>query len=99
MLLEGKNAVIYGAAGSIGGAVARAFAAEGARVHLAARTLESLEEVAQEIRAAGGAAETAQVDALDERAVDEHADAVAMSAGSLDISFNLISHPRTGRAR
>ena len=66
LLLEGKNAVIYGAAGSIGGAVARAFAGEGARVHLAGRTLESLEEVAQEIRSAGGAAETAQVDALDE---------------------------------
>jgi len=92
LLLEGKNAVIYGAAGSIGGAVARAFAGEGARVHLTGRTLESLEEVAQEIRAAGGAAETAQVDALDEQAVDEHADTVAASAGSLDISFNLISH-------
>jgi 3-oxoacyl-[acyl-carrier protein] reductase len=55
--------VIYGAAGSIGGAVARAFAGEGARVHLAGRTLESLEEVAQEIRSTGGAAATAQVDA------------------------------------
>jgi enoyl-[acyl-carrier-protein] reductase (NADH) len=48
--------------------------------------------VASEIRTAGGAAETAVVDALDERAVDEHADAVAASAGSVDISFNLISH-------
>ena len=75
--------------------MARAFAAEGARVHLAGRTLESLEAVAQEIRSAGGAAETAQLDALDERAVDEHADAVAASAGSLDISFNLITHPST----
>jgi 3-oxoacyl-[acyl-carrier protein] reductase len=65
--------VIYGGAGSIGGAVARAFAREGARVHLAGRTLESLEQVAQEIRSPGGVAETAQVDPLDERAVDEHA--------------------------
>jgi 3-oxoacyl-[acyl-carrier protein] reductase len=95
VLLKGKNAVIYGAGGSIGGAVARAFAAEGAAVHLAGRTLESLEKVAEEIRSAGGAAETAQLDALDERAVDEHADAVAASAGSLDISFNLITHPST----
>jgi 3-oxoacyl-[acyl-carrier protein] reductase len=70
VLLEGKNAVIYGAGGSIGGAVARAFAREGARVFLAGRTLESLEEVAGQIRSAGGVAETAQVDALDERAVD-----------------------------
>ena len=92
VLLDGKIAVIYGGGGSIGGAMARAFAREGARVHLAGRTLESLEKVASEIRAAGGVAETAQVDALDERAVDEHADAVAES-GPIDISVNVISHP------
>ena len=92
-MLDGKNAVIYGGGGSIGGAIARAFAREGARVHLAGRTLESLEKVAEEIRAAGGAVETAQVDALDERAVDEHADAVAAEAGGIDISVNVISHP------
>ena len=91
MLLEGKNAVIYGAGGKVGGAVARVFAREGARVFLAGRTLESLEEVAEQIRSAGGVAETAQVDALDERAVDEHADAVAQRAGGIDVSFNLIS--------
>jgi 3-oxoacyl-[acyl-carrier protein] reductase len=93
MLLEEKNAVIYGAAGSIGGAVARAFASEGATVHLAGRTLDGLVKVAEEIRSEGGAAEVAQVDALDERAVDEHADAVAAEAGGIDISMNVISHP------
>jgi NAD(P)-dependent dehydrogenase (short-subunit alcohol dehydrogenase family) len=91
MLLEDKNAVIYGAGGSIGGAVARAFAREGAKVHLAGLTHESLEEVAEEIRSAGGLAETAQIDAIDETAVDRHADAVAESAGGIDVSFNLIS--------
>jgi 3-oxoacyl-[acyl-carrier protein] reductase len=90
MLLENKNAVIYGG-GSVGSAVARAFAREGARVFLAGRTLESLEEVAQQIRSDGGVADTAQLDALDEQAVDQHADAVAEKAGSIDISFNLIS--------
>jgi len=90
-LLEGKVAIVYGGGGAIGGAVAKAFAREGARVHLVGRTLERLERVQAEIRAAGGSAETALVDALDERAVNEHADAVA-AAGSLDISFNLISH-------
>jgi 3-oxoacyl-[acyl-carrier protein] reductase len=95
MLLEDRNAVIYGGGGSIGGAVARAFAREGARVFLAGRTEATLEAVAQDIRAAGGAAETAEVDALDEAAVDAHADAVAAQAGSLDISFNLITHPAT----
>jgi NAD(P)-dependent dehydrogenase (short-subunit alcohol dehydrogenase family) len=92
VLLEGKNAVIYGGGGAIGGAVARAFAREGARVFLAGRTLESLEEVAGEIRSSGGVAETAQVDALDEEAVDAYVDAVAERAGSIDVSFNLISY-------
>jgi 3-oxoacyl-[acyl-carrier protein] reductase len=89
MLLENKNAVIYGAGGAIGGAVA--FASEGAKnVHLAGRTLKSLEEVAQQIRSPGGVAETAQVDALEEQAVDQHADAVAENAASIDICFNLL---------
>ena len=91
MLLNNKNAVIYGGGGAIGGAVARVFAREGARVFLAGRTLQNLEEVAEEIRSAGGMAEAAVLDALDERAVDEHADAVAASAGSIDVSFNLIT--------
>ena len=92
MLLADKSAVIYGGGGMIGGAVARAFAREGARVFLAGRTMEKLDTVAEEIRSAGGAAETAQVDALDAAAVDEHADAVAAEAGGIDISFNLITH-------
>ena len=92
MLLEDKNAVIYGGGGAIGGAVGRAFAREGARVFLAGRTAAKLERVAGEIWAAGGRAETAVVDALDEAAVEQHADSVIAAAGSIDISFNLISH-------
>jgi 3-oxoacyl-[acyl-carrier protein] reductase len=92
VLLEDKNAVIYGGGGAIGGAVARAFAREGATVFLAGRTRGKLDEVAQGIRSAGGAAETAEVDALDEKAVDAHADSVAAEAGAIDISFNLITH-------
>ena len=95
MLLEGKNAVIYGGAGSVGGAVARAFGREGARVFLAGRTRETLEAVAEEIRSAGGQAESSVVNALDEKAVDEHADGVVSAAGSLDVSMNVISHPAT----
>jgi 3-oxoacyl-[acyl-carrier protein] reductase len=92
MLLADKNAVIYGGGGAIGGAVARAFAREGAQVFLAGRTLATLDAVATEIAAAGGAAETAVVDALDERAVTEHADAVATRAGGIDVVFNAIGH-------
>jgi 3-oxoacyl-[acyl-carrier protein] reductase len=92
VLLEGKNAVIYGGGGSIGGAVARAFARDGARVFLAGRARAPLEAVAGDIRAAGGSADIAEVDALDERAVDTHADAVAAEAGSIDICLNVITH-------
>jgi len=91
MLLENKNAVIYGGGGSIGGAVAREFSREGARVFLAGRTRESLEMVANGIKADGGAAEVAVLDALDEQAVDEHAKAMVSQAGSIDVSFNLIT--------
>lgn len=92
MLLEHKNAIIYGGAGAVGQAVARAFAREGAKVHLAGRRVARLDKVANGIQAAGGTVETAQVDALDESAVDAHADAVAATSGSIDISFNAISY-------
>ena len=95
MLLENRIAVIYGGGGSIGGAVARAFAREGAHVVLAGRTLATLEAAAGPIRDAGGAVSTAVVDALDEGSVDEHADAMAAELGGIDISFNLIGHPFT----
>jgi 3-oxoacyl-[acyl-carrier protein] reductase len=93
MLLRDKNALIYGGGGAIGGAVARAFAREGANVFLAGRTLAKLDQTAREISAAGGRVETAEVDALDEQAVDEHADAVAATAGGIDIALNAVGIP------
>jgi NAD(P)-dependent dehydrogenase (short-subunit alcohol dehydrogenase family) len=90
MLLENKVAVIYGGGGAIGGAVARAFAREGARVYLSGRTAAALDTVAQDIRASGGSAETAVVDALDEAAINSFVDKVAAKTGSVDISFNAI---------
>jgi NAD(P)-dependent dehydrogenase (short-subunit alcohol dehydrogenase family) len=91
MLLENKVAVIYGAGGSIGGAVARGFAREGSNVFLAGRTQSGLDKVAEEIRSKGGTVQVAEVDALDEQAVEKYVDKVVKKAGSLDISFNLIS--------
>lgn len=92
MLLEHKVAIIYGAGGPIGGAVARAFAREGATVFLAGRTQAKLDQVANDIRAGGGTAETAVVDALNEQAVNTFVDQVAEKTGHIDISFNLISY-------
>jgi 3-oxoacyl-[acyl-carrier protein] reductase len=91
MLLQGKNAIVYGT-GAIGRAAATGFAREGAKVHVAGRNSAGLAKLAADIRSAGGQVETAQVDALDEAAVDAHADAVAAESGSVDISFNLISY-------
>jgi NAD(P)-dependent dehydrogenase (short-subunit alcohol dehydrogenase family) len=91
ILLENKNAIVYGGGGAIGGAVSRAFACEGAHLFLAGRTLAKVEAVAEEISAAGGTAEAARVDALDEQTVDEQSNAVAEEAGSIDVSFNAVS--------
>ncbi|WP_166345378.1 SDR family NAD(P)-dependent oxidoreductase [Phytoactinopolyspora limicola] len=90
MLLENKNAVVYGAAGAVGGAIARAFAHEGATVFLAGRTQGPLDDVAREIRQAGGRAHPAVVDALNEPAVDNHLASLIGQAGHLDISVNAI---------
>ncbi len=90
-LLRGKTALIYGGGGSIGGAVARAFAAEGAVVHLAGRTEASLEKVARDIEEAGGRAEIAVVDALNGDEVEAFVGRVARKSRRIDISFNVIS--------
>lgn len=90
MLLENKVAVIYGA-GSIGGAVARAYAREGAQVFLASRTKDKLDKIENEIRAKGGKIATKVLDAYDQSAVDAYVDSIVAQAGRLDISFNVIS--------
>ena len=76
MMLKNKVAVIYGAGGAIGGAVGRAFAREGARLFLTGRLRAPVEAVARDIASAGGAAEAAAVDALDEQAIDQHLQSV-----------------------
>jgi NAD(P)-dependent dehydrogenase (short-subunit alcohol dehydrogenase family) len=95
MQLKDKVAVLYGAGGAIGGAVARAFASEGARLFLTGRRLAPVEAVAKGIVAAGGSAEAAQVDTLDEQAVEEHLRSVVDKAGRVDISFNAVGIPDT----
>ena len=95
MLLENKIAVIYGAGGAIGGAVARAFARDGATLFLTGRHRASIETVARDVAAAGGSAEAAEVDALDERSVNRHLQSVIDTSGRLDISFDAVGIPNT----
>jgi len=90
-LLEGKVAVVYGAAGAMGSAVARAFAREGAHVELAGRTLERVQSLATELTGGGASVAAAKVDALDQESVEKHLDAVIAARRRVDISFNLIS--------
>jgi NAD(P)-dependent dehydrogenase (short-subunit alcohol dehydrogenase family) len=93
MMLQHKVAVIYGAGGAIGSTIARAFAREGAKVFLTGRDRASVEAVAEEVGSAGGSAEAAEVDALDEQALDRHLQAVIGRAGRVDISFNAVGIP------
>ena len=89
-LLTNKHAVIFGAGGAVGTAVAKEFAAQGATVFLSGRTLGAVEQVAEEIHQDGGVAYAAQVDALDEQAVNAYLDRVAQEGGSIDILLNVM---------
>jgi NAD(P)-dependent dehydrogenase (short-subunit alcohol dehydrogenase family) len=93
MMLKDKIAVIYGAGGAIGGAVAQALARDGAKVFLAGHNLPSVKVVATEIVSNGGCAVPAEVDALDEPAVDDHLQSVVDAAGGVDISLNAVGIP------
>src|SRR5713226_7733824 len=88
--LQGKYAVVFGAGGSIGTAVAKEFAAEGAEVFLSGRTKANVEAVAKQITTDGGRAHAAVVDADDYTAVEEYVDGIAKRTGRIDIAFNTI---------
>jgi 3-oxoacyl-[acyl-carrier protein] reductase len=92
VLLKNKTAVIYGAAGAIGSSVAQAYGRAGAEVHLAGRTAATLEEVARTIRTAGAVAHTAQLDVLDNAAVEQHATHIVDTSGGIDVCFNATSN-------
>ena len=95
MMLKDKVAVIYGAGGAIGSAVARAFAADGATLFLTGRHLAPVNVAAKDVVSVNGSAEAAEVDALDERAVDNHLQSVIDKAGRVDVSFNAVGVPDT----
>jgi NAD(P)-dependent dehydrogenase (short-subunit alcohol dehydrogenase family) len=90
MMLKNKIAIIYGAGGAVGSTIARTFAREGAKVFLTGRNKAKVDEVTEKINAAGGYAEAAEVDALDEQAVNKHLHSVISKVGDIDISFNAV---------
>lgn len=93
-LLRDRRAVVFGGAGSIGAAVARELAAEGAEVFLSGRTASSVDLVAEQIREAGGQAHGQVLDALDEVAVDTIDAMVAMGGVTRDEAVAAIAHGR-----
>jgi 3-oxoacyl-[acyl-carrier protein] reductase len=92
MMLQNKNAIIYGAGGSMGGAVAKALAANGAKVFLTGRNLGSVQKVADEIIRAGGRAEVGLVDALDAKAIKHYLETAVSNAVTIDISFSAVDY-------
>lgn len=83
--LAGKIALVTGASRGLGAAVAIRFAAEGAHLVLAARTVGGLEDVDDAIRAAGGTATLVPVDLREFTRIDELAAALLGRYGRLDI--------------
>lgn len=89
-ILRGKRAIVFGAGGSVGSAVAREFAAEGAEVYLAGRNQANVNDVMSQIKAAGGRAHSEAIDASDDSAVNDYMDAIARAAGGIDVVFNAV---------
>lgn len=84
--LRGKRALVTGASSGIGKEVARAYVQAGAQVALAARHLEALDAVADELTAAGGTVVPVRCDVTKPDQVDEMLDRVTAELGGIDIA-------------
>jgi NADP-dependent 3-hydroxy acid dehydrogenase YdfG len=86
--LRGKVVVVTGASSGVGRAIARAFAAQGARVALVARGIEGLERAAVEAGELGGEALVLPLDVASASAVETAADRVVGEWGAIDVWIN-----------
>lgn len=86
--VHGKSVLITGASSGFGAHFARALGREGAKVGLAARRVEALEQVAAEIRNAGGIAATVKLDVADGASVKQAVSAIAEQFGRIDVLVN-----------
>ena len=90
MMLTDKVAVVYGAGGAIGGAVARAFAREGARLYLTGPRAAPVESVARESSPAAGRRKRRRSTRSTSGRSTRHLRPWSPTAGRVDISFNAI---------
>lgn len=86
--LAGKIAIITGASGGLGEAIARAFAEVGAKVVVASRQLEKLERIAADIRSCGQAAVATKVDVAKADDVQKMTERTISEFGAIDILVN-----------
>lgn len=86
--LQGKVALVTGASSGIGEATARALAAEGAAVAVAARRVDRLRALRDELASAGAKVHVLELDVTDEQAVDDAVRSTVEALGGLDILVN-----------
>ena len=91
--IAGKTALVLGASGGLGRAIALALAAEGVRVAVAARGQAGLDETAAQIRAGGGEAFTVVWDVADRSVIAANVAAVEQALGPIDILVNNTGGP------
>ncbi|QTL02250.1 SDR family oxidoreductase [Aquabacter sp. L1I39] len=91
--LNGKVALVHGAGGGLGGAMAKALAAEGARVAVAGRTLANVERTVEAIREAGGTAHALQWDLADLSVIEAHFTTIEEKLGPVDVLVNNTGGP------
>ena len=86
--LKDKVAIVFAASGEIAGAVARSFSRHGAKVYVTARNLDAVKALSRDIKANGGLAEAARVDALNETEIDDFLKKAVADNGKLDQVVN-----------
>lgn len=94
--LDGKHALVCGASKGIGRAAATLIASRGAQVSLLARSVEALQEVAQEIEGAGGKAQVIAADLDDREALVARLDELVETGPAVQILVNNTGGPAGG---
>lgn len=91
--LHGKTALVFGAGGGLGGAIARSLAKEGAQLALADINAEAVEQLAQELRQTGTKVVSLEWDLADLSLIEPHIARIEHELGGVDILLNNTGGP------